>query len=120
MLEGLQGRQGLGIGCSIRKQQALKALAHVIEQAYVLDCAPQLPNRQAIKPARRFALPYLNLQRLRNEAVRQALAATRGHKGRAAKLLGVHANTMTRLLGQLPEDAEHRDSTATDASASHN
>ncbi|MBX7166133.1 MAG: sigma-54 dependent transcriptional regulator [Pirellulales bacterium] len=98
----------------------IRQLAHIIEQSYVLDCAPQLPNRQAIKPARRFALPYLNLQRLRNEAVRQALAATRGHKGRAAKLLGVHANTMTRLLGQLPEDAETGDGHAADKPATRN
>jgi DNA-binding NtrC family response regulator len=34
-------------------------------------------------------------------AVRQALRATQGHKGRAARLLGVHPNTMTRLLAQL-------------------
>jgi DNA-binding NtrC family response regulator len=35
---------------------------------------------------------------LREEAIRQALDVTRGHKGRAAKLLGVHPNTFTRLL----------------------
>jgi DNA-binding protein Fis len=28
------------------------------------------------------------------------MRATQGHKGRAAKLLGVHPNTMTRLLTQ--------------------
>lgn len=81
----------------------IRQLSHVIEQSYVLDCAPQLPHRP-VRSTRRLALPYLNLNRLRMEAVRQALAATRGHKGRAAKLLGVHANTMTRLLGQLPSD----------------
>jgi DNA-binding NtrC family response regulator len=43
-------------------------------------------------------LPCLDLSKLRQEAIRQALAITRGHKARAAKLLGVHANTMTRLL----------------------
>jgi DNA-binding NtrC family response regulator len=43
-------------------------------------------------------LPCLDLAKLRQEAIRQALAITRGHKARAAKLLGVHANTMTRLL----------------------
>ena len=41
----------------------------------------------------------MDLGQLRRAAVRQALRATRGHKGRAARLLGVHANTMTRLLG---------------------
>jgi DNA-binding NtrC family response regulator len=45
-------------------------------------------------------LPSFNLTRLRNEAIRQALEVTKGHKGRAAKLLGVHPNTLTRLLAQ--------------------
>jgi len=75
----------------------LRELAHVIEQSYVLDCAPTLPDDP---PSSRAAgpLPYLNLAQLRAEAMRQALARTRGHKGRAAKLLGVHANTVTRML----------------------
>ena len=32
------------------------------------------------------------------------MRSTQGHKGRAAKLLGVHANTMTRLLAQIREE----------------
>ena len=48
----------------------------------------------------------MDLAQLRRVAVRQALRATQGHKGRAARLLGVHPNTMTRLLAQLRgEDA---------------
>jgi DNA-binding NtrC family response regulator len=43
----------------------------------------------------------MDLGQLRRIAVRQALRATQGHKGRAARLLGVHPNTMTRLLAQL-------------------
>jgi len=59
-------------------------------------------------------LPFFDLTRLRTAAVRQALQATRGHKGRAAKLLGVHHNTLTRMLAQLddapdPDDAAGRD-----------
>lgn len=81
----------------------VRQLSHVIEQAYVLDCTPTLPNRVAtIQP--RSELPHFNLNRLRDEAVRQALKTTRGHKGRAAKLLGVHANTLTRLLAKLNSD----------------
>jgi hypothetical protein len=34
------------------------------------------------------------------------LETTRGHKGRAAKLLGVHANTLTRLLSQMARQGE--------------
>ena len=78
----------------------IRQLANVIEQAYVLDCEPRLPER----PNRQVpdaALPFMDLGQLRCAAVRQALRATQGHKGRAARLLGVHANTMTRLLAQL-------------------
>jgi len=78
----------------------IRQLGHVIEQGYVLDCEPRLPEvpQQRIGNA---ALPFMDLGQLRRAAVRQALRATRGHKGRAARLLGVHANTMTRLLAQL-------------------
>ncbi len=71
----------------------------MIEQSYVLEAPPSLPrtNSASRLPT---SLPWLNLARLRNEALRQALATTRGHKGRAAKLLGVHPNTLTRLLSQ--------------------
>jgi DNA-binding NtrC family response regulator len=80
----------------------IRQLSQTIEQSYVLDCAPDLP--MAPKPSPRSTqLPHLNLNRLRSEAVRQALQVTRGHKGRAARLLGVHANTLTRLLGQLEQ-----------------
>ncbi|MEO1496119.1 MAG: sigma-54 dependent transcriptional regulator [Planctomycetota bacterium] len=75
----------------------IRQLAHVIEQGYVLDCEPMLPNQRggAIAASQ---LPVTDLATLRSMAVDQAMRATRGHKGRAAKLLGVHPNTMTRLL----------------------
>jgi DNA-binding NtrC family response regulator len=47
---------------------------------------------------RESQLPVLKLEALRRLAVRQALELTDGHKGRAAALLGVHLNTMTRLV----------------------
>lgn len=83
----------------------IRQLGHVIEQAYVLDCEPSLPvtrNTQSVSPS----LPFTNLSKLRRVAVRQALQATRGHKGRAAKLLGIHANTMTRLLAQIADEEQ--------------
>mgnify|MGYP002622809656 CR=1 FL=1 len=88
----------------------IRELAHVIEQSYVLACAPVVPNR-AGKRRKSGALPHLNLNRLRNEAVRQALNATGGHMGRAARLLGVHANTMTRLV-KGAKDEESADASA--------
>lgn len=44
------------------------------------------------------ALPTFNLAELRRLAVRQALAATQGHRGHAADLLGVSLNTMTKMV----------------------
>ncbi len=87
----------------------VRQLSHVIEQSYVLDCAPSLPH---VEPAQRIdvSLPYMDLTKLRVAAIQQALQATRGHKGRAAKLLGVHANTLTRMLAQM--EAESTGSTS--------
>ena len=76
----------------------IRQLSQVIEQSYVLEAPPNLPRTAATRGP--TTLPCFNLARLRNEALRQALATTRGHKGRAAKLLGVHPNTLTRLLAQ--------------------
>jgi len=41
-----------------------------------------------------------NLDELRRDAVRRALATTEGHYGRAAALLGVSAKTMTKLAAE--------------------
>jgi DNA-binding NtrC family response regulator len=78
----------------------IRQLSHVIEQAYVLDCVPDVPTFRAGSGGG-SVLPSYNLDHLRTLAVRQALLATGGHKGRAAQLLGVHANTLTRLLAQI-------------------
>lgn len=80
----------------------VRQLSHVIEQAYVLQIEPQIPQRS--EPSESAAaggsgrLPCLDLAKLRQQAIKQALEITRGHKARAAKLLGVHANTLTRML----------------------
>ena len=79
----------------------VRQLAHVIEQAYVLDIVPQLPGQKRLSDDKDAALPFTDLERLRETAVRQALSATGGHKGRAARLLGVHPNTLTRILAQM-------------------
>jgi DNA-binding NtrC family response regulator len=82
----------------------VRQLSHVIEQSYVLDCAPSLPRAERVAPVD-VTLPYMDLARLRFTAIHQALQTTRGHKGRAAKLLGVHANTLTRMLAQMEADS---------------
>jgi DNA-binding NtrC family response regulator len=94
--------------CEYRWPGNIRQLANIIEQAYVLDCEPRLPDRTSSNRLSEASLPIMDLARLRRIAVRQALRATQGHKGRAARLLGVHPNTMTRLLAQLrhEEDAE--------------
>jgi len=53
-------------------------------------------------------VPVFNLAELRRLAVRQALAAAEGHRGRAAALLGVSAGTMTRLVGECCPEHEQR------------
>ena len=83
----------------------IRQLSQVIEQSYVLDCSPALPNKSGPSGESR-GLPFTDLNRLRYVAVHQALKATRGHKGRAASLLGVHANTLTRILAQMSRDGE--------------
>ena len=77
----------------------IRQLSHAIEQAYVLGERPSIPNLRSDRLGA-ASLPFFNLDRLKSAAVRQALQATQGHKGRAAKLLGVHANTLTRLISQ--------------------
>jgi DNA-binding NtrC family response regulator len=85
--------------CEYRWPGNIRQLSFVLEQSYVLQCEPSLPG-QAVEACDRD-LPFTDLSRLRRTAVEQALRTARGHKGRAAKLLGIHPNTMTRLLSQL-------------------
>lgn len=87
--------------CEFRWPGNIRQLANVIEQSYVLDCEPRLPERPNSRRIAEASLPFMDLAQLRRVAVRQALRATQGHKSRAARLLGVHPNTMTRLLAQL-------------------
>jgi DNA-binding NtrC family response regulator len=92
--------------CSFDWPGNVRQLEHVIEQAYVLQMEPKVPTRKTAEggvaaiaaPGR---LPCLDLAKLREQAIREALQVTRGHKANAAKLLGVHANTMTRLLKEI-------------------
>jgi DNA-binding NtrC family response regulator len=90
--------------CEYRWPGNVRQLANVIEQAYVLDCEPRLPERPTSRATAESSLPYMDLSKLRRAAVEQALRMTKGHKSRAARLLGVHPNTMTRLLAQLREE----------------
>ncbi|MFM7108589.1 MAG: sigma-54 interaction domain-containing protein [Planctomycetaceae bacterium] len=79
----------------------VRQLEHAIEQGYVLQTEPRVPSRSSAKTAGSGRLPCLDLAKLRGQAIKEALEVTRGHKAQAAKLLGVHANTMTRLLKEL-------------------
>jgi DNA-binding NtrC family response regulator len=83
----------------------IRQLSHVIEQSYVLDCVPQLPTRET-DSGEESLLPFMDLARLRRTAVRQALQTARGHKGIAARLLGIHPNTMTRLAAQMGDERQ--------------
>jgi len=84
----------------------IRQLEHCIEQAYVLREEPKLPVKSTARvDGGSGRLPCLDLAKLRERAIREALDVTRGHKAKAAKLLGVHANTMTRLLKELEDKA---------------
>ncbi|MEI6239405.1 MAG: sigma-54 dependent transcriptional regulator [Planctomycetia bacterium] len=98
----------------------VRQLAQFVERVYVFGAVPDLPDDPATVPSRPTAgvaephrgdaeagepaLPVFNLDELRRMAVRQALAATDGHKGRAAALLGVHLNTMTKFVAETCTD----------------
>lgn len=101
----------------------IRQLAQFVERVYVFGTVPDLPGEPPVAmPAMHFVpptalvptslnlptgrrptppseaeLPVLNLVELRRIAVRQALSVTGGHMGRAATLLGVHINTMTKF-----------------------
>ena len=90
--------------CEYRWPGNVRQLSFVIEQSYVLQCEPRLPGTLQPTGQRSTSLPFTNLNRLRAAAVEQALRITNGHKGQAAEMLGVHPNTLTRLLTQLDHD----------------
>lgn len=92
----------LRLFCEYRWPGNVRQLSYVIEQSYVLQCEPTLPGVPE-QNDRNTQLPFTNLGRLRQIAVEQALRTTCGHKGRAAELLGVHPNTLTRLLAQFEQ-----------------
>jgi DNA-binding NtrC family response regulator len=99
------GPETLAEFCAFPWPGNVRQLEHVIEQGYILQTDPALPVRSADRAAAGSGrLPCLDLAKLRAQAIKEALDVTRGHKAKAAKLLGVHANTMTRLLKELEED----------------
>ena len=90
--------------CNFSWPGNIRQLGHIIEQAFVLRCTPTLPHQRNDATSHANALPFLNLSELRKTAVQQALRATKGHKGKAAALLGVHANTLTRMLAEIDSE----------------
>ena len=100
--------EALAAFCSFNWPGNVRQLEHVIEQGYVLQAEPTLPIRSRAGAGPSSRLPCLDLAKLREQAIKEALEVTRGHKANAAKLLGVHANTMTRLLREI-DGGESRD-----------
>jgi len=94
----------------------VRQLAQFVERVYVFGTIPPLPDATPAagtapvtteplpQPAGPPVLPVLNLDELRQLAVRQALAATNGHRGKAAELLGVHINTMTKFVAEAGDE----------------
>jgi len=69
--------------------------AATVPAAVTAEAAQPAPPAPEDRP-----VPVFNLDELRRLAVRQALLKTEGHRGRAAELLGVSLNTMTRLVAE--------------------
>ncbi len=91
--------------CAFHWPGNIRQLSHVLEQSYILESRPRIPTT-GDRSMSDGSLPFLDLDRLRVTAVRQALRATNGHKGRAARLLGVHPNTLTRMIGEISAEVE--------------
>jgi transcriptional regulator of acetoin/glycerol metabolism len=71
-----------------------------------LQEAPAAAAAVPVGPPADPVLPVCHLATLRNIAVRQALATTDGKVGRAAAILGVCRNTMSKLVAEAaPERA---------------
>jgi DNA-binding NtrC family response regulator len=92
--------------CEYRWPGNIRQLSYVIEQGYVLEQEPILPNQQRQDCSTHVDLPFTDLTQLRKAAVEQALRTTGGHKGHAASLLGIHPNTMTRMLAQQHDEVD--------------
>jgi DNA-binding NtrC family response regulator len=92
--------------CEYRWPGNIRQLSYVIEQGYVLEHEPTLPNQQPQARSAAVDLPFTDLTRLRKAAVEQALRATGGHKGRAASMLGIHPNTMTRMVSHQHDEED--------------
>jgi DNA-binding NtrC family response regulator len=98
----------------------VRQLEHVVERAVMLSRGPEITVEElGLEAEPQPQLPGLaggavgpeagagfNLEAMTQHLVRQALAHTRGHKGQAADLLGVHPRTLTRMMRRfgLPED----------------
>jgi DNA-binding NtrC family response regulator len=102
----------------------VRELAHVIERGVTLSTSAGIdvedlglesvsPSFRAMGAAAqevtRPAETFLNLDDLTRHTITVALHKTRGHKGQAATLLGVHPRTLTRMLRRygLPDEREH-------------
>jgi DNA-binding NtrC family response regulator len=94
----------------------VRQLAQTVQRLYVFadsaaDVLDDLLGEPPGRPAAAAELPRVDarefdLKEVRRRTVRAALAATNGHLSRAAALLGVCANTMTKLVADAcPERA---------------
>lgn len=98
-----EGREETVLAELLRLDAAQAAITSAAHGASVGDTNP--PDEPATiddasAPGTEPDMPVLNLGELRRLAVRQAMRATNGHRGRAAELLGVSLNTMTRLVAE--------------------
>jgi DNA-binding NtrC family response regulator len=88
-----------------RVEDVIAELVHGLPEIDALKRAPPEPPVRQPMPTGDPVLPILDLDDLRRIAVRQALAASRGRRCEAAKLLGVCRNTVTKLIAEACPEA---------------
>ncbi|MEW6757483.1 MAG: sigma 54-interacting transcriptional regulator [Acidobacteriota bacterium] len=93
----------------------IRELENIIERAFILCREKEvgiehLPFREAFAGASSASPPASggSLGILEAEAIRSALARSKGNRTRAARELGIHRTTLIRKLKALPDEAEER------------
>lgn len=94
---------------NIRQLRSVLARAIMFAEGEVLRVS-HLPTDliSPAKPARATSGEFISLAELERQHIEQALALTGGHLGQAARLLGIHRNTLRRKLEtyQMPDRQE--------------
>ena len=87
--------------CEYRWPGNIRQLSYVIEQSYVLECEPSLPGHARGRTWARSICPSPTCASSAGRPSSRPCGPPRATRAVRRELLGVHPNTMTRLIGQL-------------------